>query len=247
MKQRFIVKGKIILAVILLLIGLGIAISVPLEADQSTYPKSSIQIKHSCYALDYDCRTKNAYWVYERITSESLNGNVDRKNSFKEDPAIPELFRSSLNDYKGSGFDRGHLAPAANHKESQEAMADTFFLSNMSPQVPEFNRGYWSKLEKHVRDLTKNYSIVEVFTGPLYLPEVDENGLRWVKYQVIGKNDVAVPTHFFKVLVLENSTGRKDCRAFILPNMQINSKTPLNDFEVTVQKVEKLAGLIFPK
>lgn len=253
--------NKITIAISTFFVGLlfGFAIrEIPLEAklsqtapisfsdNQYKFPKSVIPIQRSCYSLDYDCRTRNASWVYERITSESLSGTVDRKNSsFKEDPAIPEPFRSTLSDFKGSGFDRGHLAPAADHTSTQEGMSETFYLSNMSPQNAQFNRGYWASLEKHVRDLTKTYAVVEVFTGPLYLPEEDQDGTKWVRYQVIGKNDVAVPTHFFKVLVLENSSGNKDYRAFILPNEPIDSKTPLIKFVVTLQKIEKAAGLIF--
>jgi len=214
--------------------------------DQQSFPKGLPIIYRSCYSLNYDCRTKNANWVYERITAENLKGDVDRENfKFKEDPSIPQIFRSTLKDYQGSGFDRGHLAPAANHKNSADAMGDTFYLSNMSPQNPQFNRGYWSKFEKHVRDLTKYYLVVESFTGPLYLPHEDENGNKWVKYRVIGKNDVAVPTHFYKVLFLENSSGRKDIEAYILPNATIDAETPLNKFQTTLQKIEKASGVIF--
>jgi|SRR6187455_205315 len=209
-------------------------------------PKSFQLIQRSCYSLNYDCRTRNASWVYERITADSLKGNVDRESfKFKEDPAIPEIFRSTLKDYQGSGFDRGHLAPAANQRNNAEAMADTFYLSNMSPQMPQFNRGYWSKLEKHVRNLTNSYESVEVFTGPLFLPQEDKNGSRWVRYQVIGQNDVAVPTHFYKVIVLGNYLGTKNVEAYILPNEAIETGTPLNKFKVTVQKVERAAGMIF--
>ncbi len=73
-------------------------------------------------------------------------------------------------------------------------MEDTFYLSNMCPQNPNFNRGYWAKFEKYVRDLTKAYKAVHVFTGPLYLPKAKQNGQKWIKYQVIGKNEVSVPT-----------------------------------------------------
>lgn len=248
--NSLIFKKKILFKITVFFFGLSFAISARLEANhpRDSPPTSSVQIQRSCYSLDYDCRTKNAIWVYERLSAESLKGNADRKHSsFKEDLVIPDIFRSTLSDYKGSGFDRGHLAPAADHTSSQEAMSETFFLSNMSPQVPELNRGYWSKLEKHVRDLTKTCKTLEVFTGPLYLPEEDENGIRWVKYQVIGKNDVAVPTHFFKVMVAEALSGEKEYKAYILPNKKIDPKTPLEDFGVTVQKVEKLAGFLFPK
>lgn len=205
-------------------------------------------INRSCYSLSYDARTKNPSWVSECLTKENLKGNTDRTNcKFKEDSSIPEIFRATLADYKSSGFDRGHLAPAANHKASLTEMEDTFFLSNMSPQHPQFNRGYWAKLEKYVRDLTKDYERVQVVTGALYLPQEESDGKKYVKYEVIGKNNVAVPTHFFKVLFLEKPSGRIETQAYILPNVPIAANKSLTDFATTLQKVEHVAGILFKK
>lgn len=217
------------------------------KTSEFTPPCCFTEINRSGYSLSYDHRTKNSVWVYEKLTAENLKGNVDRENyQFKEDPVIEKIFRSTLQDYKGSGFDRGHLAPAANHKCNACEMAETFFLSNMSPQNPQFNRGYWASLEKYVRNLTKKYKTVEVYTGPLFLPKEDSNGKRWVTYQVIGKNDVAVPTHYYKVLFLSNSSSSPiKIEAYVLPNQEISSKTPLSSFQTTLEKVESVSGLIF--
>ena len=142
------------------------------------------------------------------ISSNTLKARVTRANNqFKEDSRIPEIFRATLKDYKGTGYDRGHLAPAANHLGSEEAVSDTFFLSNICPQDPAFNRGYWLKLEKHIRNLTQEYQTIEIYTGPLFMPQEDKEGNRIVLYRVIGKNDVAVPTHFYKVLFLHSTNG----------------------------------------
>ena len=188
--------------------------------------------------------TRNANWVYEKLTKENLDNYASRKDfSFKEDPSIPALFRSTLKDFRKSGFDRGHLAAAANHKDSLDAMADSFTLCNMSPQTPEFNRGYWAKLEKYVRDLTRNYETVEVFTGPLFISKV-EDGKKWVTYQVIGDKDVAVPTHFYKVISLKKSDEKK-LEAYILPNEPIAMNMSLDIFKTTLQKVESAAGISF--
>jgi endonuclease G len=208
------------------------------------HPSSSFVIHRSNYSLAYDARNRNPAWVYEHLTAESIKGNANRSHSdFKEDEQIPNSLRATLTDYKGSGFDRGHMAPAADHRSSPEAMTDTFYLTNMCPQCPQFNRGYWAKLEKHVRDLTKEYQNVYVVTGPLYLPLQEADGKRYVKYQVIGQNDVAVPTHFFKVITLENWQGAIEKRAYILPNQEISSKIPLDQFKTTIQKVERAAGM----
>lgn len=228
---------------ILLLLALGSSVYLNGKEAIKPYPET-LPIIERCYSLSYDTRTKNAYWVYEKITAECLNGSDDRnKCQFKEDPVIPKIFRSCLADYRCSGFDRGHLAPAANHKN---AMAETFFMSNMSPQTPQFNRGYWAQLEKHVRNLTKEFQTVEVFTGPLYLPYEDQDGKKYVKYQVIGDNNVAVPTHFFKLVALKDHAGKQyDTQAYILPNEEISLAKPIEHFRTTVQQVEKASGLIF--
>lgn len=220
----------------------------PQESPLSGHPISSFHINRQGYSVAYDARNKNPSWVYEHLTSDSLKGDVDRSNfSFKEDEFIPEHLRSALADYRGSGYDRGHMAPAGDNHCSVEAMGDTFFLTNICPQSPAFNRGYWNKLEKHVRDLTKEYQNVYVVSGSLYLPTIEENGRRFVKYEVIGENDVSVPSHFFKIITCEDWQGGKETRAYILPNEAIADKTPLERFETTVQKVEKAAGLIFAK
>jgi endonuclease G len=216
-------------------------------APRKKKPICSVMVeREGSYALSYDTRTRNAKWVYEVLSSKKLAGNIKRDNfSFKEDPLIPKIFRSALCDYSRSGFDRGHLAPAANHKDSAVTMGDTFFLSNICPQGPKFNRGYWAKLEKTVRDMTNHHGVVEVFTGPLYLPTEDGSGKRWVRYQVIGENDVAVPTHFYKIIVTRNSIGNRAVKTYVLPNKDIRADTPLSTFETTLEKVERAAGIIF--
>lgn len=217
------------------------------ESPLPGHPISSFQIHRQGYSLAYDASRRNPAWVYEHLTAEGLKGDVERHHfDFKEDESLPKHLRVSLADYRGSGFDRGHMAPAGNNKSSPEAMSDTFFMSNMCPQSPECNRGYWARLEKHVRDLTKDYQNVYVVTGPLYLPTIEENGKRYVKYEVIGLNDVAVPSHFFKVITFEDSQGRKETRAYILPNEAIPSTASLDSFRVTVSKVERAAGFLLP-
>lgn len=211
------------------------------------HPISSFVIHRPGYSLAYDARNRNPLWVYEHLTSETIKGETERSLEFKEDEAIPQHLRAILADYKGSGFDRGHQAPAGDHKSSREAMDDTFYLTNMCPQCPQFNRGYWAKLEKHVRDLSKDHVNVYVVTGPLYLPSVEADGKRYVKYQVIGPNDVAVPTHFFKMIMLEDWYGRREMKAYVMPNQEIAANTPLENFKTSIEKVERAAGMIFDK
>jgi len=212
--------------------------------DFSTLPMSSFLIYRSSYSLAYDAQHKNPIWVYEHLTQENLKGEVERSNLFKEDENIPSHLRATLLDYKGSGYDRGHQAPAADHRLNKTTMTDTFYMTNMCPQCPELNRGYWSKLEKHVRDLTKTNKYVDVITGPLYVPYTDDDGRKYVKYQVIGNNNVAVPTHFFKIINLEDFHGRVLTASYIVPNAPISSYTPFEQFQTTVENIEKLAGFV---
>jgi len=144
------------------------------------------------------------------------------------------------------------MVPAADAKASQEAMNETFLLSNIAPQVGDgFNRHYWAYLEDWCRRLTGTFQDVYVFTIPLYLPRLDLDGKWRVTHEVIGSPpNVSVPTHFAKVVlaskssststpdVLELSTG-----AFVLPNAIIPDEAPLESFVMPVEVVERAAGL----
>ncbi|KAI1432944.1 hypothetical protein GGR50DRAFT_671613 [Xylaria sp. CBS 124048] len=202
----------------------------------------------------YDRRLRNPHWVIEHITPASLAvKDGDRKNSaFLEDEAVPEKFRAKLKDYFRSGYDRGHQVPAADAKWNQKAMDETFYLTNMAPQVGEgFNRDYWAHFEDFCRRLTEKYPSVRIVTGPLYLPQRDPTDNKWyVKYEVIGNPpNVAVPTHFYKVIFAEedasSTTGKVAIGAFVLPNARIPNEKPLADFEVPVEAVERASGLEF--
>jgi endonuclease G len=210
-------------------------------------PAASPVIHRTGYVLDYDGRMRHAKWVYEELTAASLEGSTERAEfDFMEDPMIPPHLRASKSDYKGSGFDRGHLSPAANARSSAQVMKDTFYLSNISPQHPQLNRKYWVKLERHVREMTKSHAKVYVITGPLFLPEVDKDAKKYVRYQVIGENNIAVPTHYFKVI--HGKTDEKILtEAYIIPNLPIENNPPLQNFAVSLEKVEKAAGLTFKK
>ncbi|KKK20855.1 hypothetical protein ARAM_005298 [Aspergillus rambellii] len=201
----------------------------------------------------YDRRTRNPAWVAEHITPQSLSmKEADRKHStFFEDTTIPAIFRAKLADYFRSGYDRGHQVPAADAKWSQEAMDGTFALTNMCPQVGEgFNRDYWAHFEDFCRNLAKKYPSVRIVTGPLYLPHRDQDGKWRVSYEVIGNPpNVAVPTHFYKVIYAEEGPGAPSGKvalgAFVLPNARIPNDKRLTEFEVPLEAVERASGLEF--
>ncbi|KAH6964288.1 hypothetical protein HG530_003599 [Fusarium avenaceum] len=199
----------------------------------------------------YDRRLRNPHWVVEHITPASLAiRDGDRKHSnFAEDDSVPQKFRASLKDYFRSGFDRGHQVPAADCKWSQKAMDDTFYLTNMCPQVGDgFNRDYWAHFEDFCRRLTVKYPSVRIVTGPLYLPKKEADGKWYVKYEMIGSPpSVAVPTHFYKVIFAEDGRvgGNVALGAFVLPNAPIPNSKPITDFEVPLEAVERASGLEF--
>jgi len=209
-------------------------------------PTSYFIIERDDYILSYDARNRNPLWVLEHLTAEKLEGSIKRDQfKFKEDERIPQIFRATIKDYRGSGFDRGHMAPAANHKSCEKGMADTFYLSNVCPQIPSFNRGYWAKFEKHVRNLTNAFKDVYIISGGLYIPYEDIDGKRYVKYEVFGENNIAVPTHYFKVLILENESSITQTEAYILPHEDIPFDTSLEKFKVPLERVEKISGILF--
>ncbi|RYP45795.1 hypothetical protein DL768_007914 [Monosporascus sp. mg162] len=208
----------------------------------------------SALISSFDRRLRNPQWVVEHITPASLEQREgDRKHSvFLEDEGVPAQFRARLKDYFRSGYDRGHQVPAADARWSQAAMDETFYLTNMCPQVGEgFNRDYWAHVEDFCRRLTTRYPSVRIVTGPLYLPKRDPADGKWyVRYEVIGNPpNVAVPTHFYKVILAEEDGSSKEGKvalgAFVLPNAPIPNDKPLADFEVPLEAVERASGLEF--
>jgi endonuclease G, mitochondrial len=194
------------------------------------------------YVILFDTTTLVPEWVTYHLTKEDLQGKANRKNNFRPDTALPEGKRSELEDYKDSGYDRGHMAPAADFKRSEEAMSETFFLSNMAPQRPNLNRITWSHLEDEVRKLADKHGSIWIFTGPLYLDSLNH---RSEPKEHIGPDSVAVPTHFFKVILCEHPDGQREMFAFVMKNQLVKLTGTSKDYIVTVRKVEELSGLNF--
>jgi len=184
------------------------------------------------YALGYiEYHEQAAFVIYKLTAREALTKEAQRTNRFRSDPEIP-TGSATTGDYRRSGYDRGHLAPAADMAFSVQTMADSFFVSNISPQKPAFNRGIWKRLEEQVRQIAIREKAIYVVTGPI-LPKK--------KTVTIGANQVTVPTHYYKVIF--DLTPPRKMIGFILPNE--GSDRPLEDFAVTVDVVEKATGLDF--
>ena len=194
------------------------------------------------YVILFDTTTLVPEWVTYHLTKENLQGDAKRKDSFRPDSALPKGKRSELEDYKDSGYDRGHMAPAADFKRSDEAMSETFFLSNMAPQRPKLNEITWSHLENEVRTLTKKHGSIWIFTGPLYLDSVNHKS---EPKDHVGPHNVGVPTHFFKVILCEHSDGQREMFAFVMKNQLEKLAGISKDYIVTVRQVEELSGFNF--
>ena len=189
-------------------------------------------IEREGYALGYIEEHEQAAWVQYIMTSEEVSHVVaNRSDDFRPDPFIP-TGSATPQDYTRSGYDRGHLAPAADMAFSVRTMSESFYMSNMSPQAPQFNRGIWSKLEKQVRHFSVREKRIVVVTGPI-LPQSPS--------KAIGANQVTVPDYFYKVIY--DTTPPEKMIAFVLPNQ--GSNEDLRTFVVTVDYVEELTGLDF--
>jgi endonuclease G len=188
-------------------------------------------VRHTYYILSYNEKYEQANWVYYSLTdSMVLNAGEERSNQFKTDPLVPTGSAKS-SDYTKSGYDRGHLCPAGDMGFNKKAMFESFMMSNISPQKPDFNRGIWKELESSVRGWAKKEHNIIVVTGPVFK---DDKG-------TIGKDNVEVPGYYFKVIF--DATDEPKMIAFLLPNGK--SDRPMKDFAVPADEVEKLTGFDF--
>jgi len=184
------------------------------------------------FDLGYNEAGEQASWVVYVLTKdEVVDGSVSRSDNFRADKSISSG-SASLADYRGSGYDRGHLAPAGDMKWDKEAMSQSFLMSNMSPQAPSFNRGIWKKLEEEVRSLAMERDSIYVVTGPV---------LHTVKSS-IGKNEVGIPSYYFKVVV-DLSPPDYGMIAFLLPNEK--SGEELSSYAISVDSLEAFTGYNF--
>ncbi len=214
---------------VLLLKGCGYAGSGNLELPDNDAEKPIIA--HLGYTLQYNESFEQADWVAYELTRDELSGEVGRTNRFIPDPLV-STGTAGDEDYYKSGYDRGHLAPAADMTWSEQAMDESFYYSNMSPQHPSFNRGIWKKLESFVRAGAQKFERILIVTGPLFLDDSE----------IIGPNEVRVPSHYFKSLLVFNDTIKEGI-AFILPNHK--GEKHLMEYTVTIDSIEQVSGFDF--
>ena len=188
-------------------------------------------IKHDYFWLSYSEKDEQPEWVFYELTKEEANGNLARTNNFRPDSSVPTK-SAQLADYKGSGFDRGHLAPAGDMEFNQTAVSESFYMSNMSPQRPGFNRGIWKSLESLVRAWAQKDGDLYIITAGVLEPNLNS----------IGLSKVSVPKYYYKV-ILDYDSNQVRSIAFLLPNQKTN--LPLSNYIVTIDEVEELTGINF--
>lgn len=191
------------------------------------------------YMFAFDGRSKTPRWVIECLTHDAA-GEAARSDAWHADRNIPQEFRPGDADYRNArGFDRGHLASAANYGE-QADQDETFSFSNCAPQNSELNRGLWAQLEKHIRALTADGATVWVITCPVFDTDRDAD----LTIHRIGNARVWVPSHFAKTaLILPAGQSIPTLRAWIVPNLPPAGGADFDTFAVSVDEWEARTGL----
>jgi endonuclease G len=186
-----------------------------------------------CYREEYE----EAEWVAYCLTKAELTAVTGRTNDFRADTKIT-TGSATPQDYTRSGYDRGHLAPAADMEWSERSAHDSFLMSNMTPQAPQFNRGMWKELEEQVRLWAETFGEVYVVTGPVLEKKAAD-------YKHIGADEVTVPDYFYKVLLaqLNDESHTVIGIGFILPNKECTGT--IYDYAVTIDEVERRTNLDF--
>lgn len=188
-------------------------------------------IRHKGYTLSYNNEWRLPNWVGYVLTTEETHGTVERSDWFDEDPQVKGV-KVRYADYTHSGYDRGHMAPAADMKWDKQAMVESFYMSNICPQVHALNAGAWSTLESRARQWARRDSAIVIVCGPIVAHD----------HMTIGDNRVAVPGQFYKVIASPYGDNPQGI-AFIMPNEDIDA--PLHTYAVTIDSVEAVTGIDF--
>lgn len=188
-------------------------------------------INHTYYTASYSEKDEQSEWVAYKVTNSSFNDHVSRTNDFREDPFV-KTGSAAPDDYYRSGYDRGHFAPAKTMSRNLTSMSESFYLTNISPQNPSFNRGIWKRLESKVRYWSAMNDSIYVVTGPILDHPIGQ----------IGKNKVTVPRAFYKTL-LGFKNGKVKGIGFIMPNEK--SDKSIYSYAVSIDEIEKITGINF--
>ena len=204
--------------------------SLPANLQMGLPCAPDLIIARDGFAVGYSYRRRQALWVCYILTAEQLAmKQLKRSNRFRADPLVEDR-PVQPGEYDRSGFDRGHLAPASDMTYSQPTMEQSFFMTNISPQIPACNRGIWKRIEAQARAWAMQEKRLFVITGPIF----DDDA-------TMGDTGISVPKAFYKVLM--DMTPPYKMIAFIVPNRR--TKRPIRAFVATVDEVESVTGMNF--
>lgn len=193
---------------------------------------SEIMLTRKSYIVSYNKRTLCPNWVAWTLTKDHTYGSVLRENErFEEDPDVPTP-RATFQDFYGSRYDRGHMCPAGDNKWDEEAMTQSFLLTNICPQNHGLNKEDWNELEMQCRSWARRYGELTIVCGPLF----EDNDPRR-----IGRNRVTVPSGFFKVVC--RLQPKPAAVGFIFTND--GHHQPWREQVVSVDEVERRTGFNF--
>lgn len=207
-------------------------VELGLAIPRFTKATESQTIEHTGYTVSYNQGRRNPNWVAYELTAEETEGEEPRGKDFIPDPEVRGC-QAEYADYRRSGWDKGHLAPAGDMKWSKQAMKESFYLSNISPQNHNLNNGVWKSIEELTRDVAKRYNNVLVVTGPVFWTEEGKG--------TIGDNKVVIPDAFYKVLLI-NDFGYKGI-GFYCEN--VAGKKKLSSYARSIDEIEELTGMDF--
>lgn len=208
---------------------------VPVEQPASLRNSPEQIIVHTGYRLSFNRETLCPNWVAWELTAQETQGSAQRSNDFRPDPAVPFRHQVTTEDYKHSGYDRGHMCPSADMKWSPVAQSECFFMSNICPQLHSLNAGGWEKLERACRRWAKREGKIYIVCGPIY------NAGR--KFLHIGKQQkIRVPNAFFKV-VLSLKKDEEKAIGFYYTNR--DGKQNMADAAKSVDEIEQMTGMDF--
>lgn len=212
-----------------------------IPAPLTDRPEQILQCKG--FTISYNRTTKTPNWVAWHLTKSHTYGKSSREmQEFCEDASVGTP-RATLDDYYNSRYDRGHMCPAGDNKWSEEAMTQSFLLTNICPQNHGLNKNSWNDLEQECRFWAREYGAVDIVCGPIYRTATYSNGVMKASAQqrYIGKNRVWVPDAFFKVVLCRNRNPK--AIGFIYENR--GGQQPIEQAATTVDEVERLTGIDF--
>lgn len=210
-------------------------LSAMAQLEKPAAVKGELLIRHSSYICSFNTNRLTPNYVAWCLTPERVNGKTKRTDYFDEDPTIPANYRVRHGDYSGSRFDRGHMCPAADNRQSLAAMTECFYMTNMCPQNHALNTGAWNDLEVQCRSWARNYKKIYIAAGPIYKSS---------NPQRIGRRKnirVAVPDQFFKVVLMMGKTPK--AIGFIYDNRNVTDD--IRNHAVSVDKIERMTGIDF--